>query len=617
MADISQLESALVKADAAGDAEGARILASEIRRMRTVQEPTTQTPDQGPSSGMADIAANPITRFAVAAGSPVMGAGELLPGGLGKWFAEKNAGMKQLVAEGNRGMSDNMQTAGTVADIGGAIASPFLPMLGKGMGVAKTFPQMAKQGAMLGLIGGATTPTGSADLQDKIAPTLVGGGVGGIAAPVVGKVASGISNIVAPLVSQRAVDLGSGRLANTAAGTLAPNVASRLQQALPDETAAQAAAPSGSSEFAALQKLLRGHKGTEFDNVGLSQEAKRLADLRRITPNLQNAEGTRQGLAQPFYSKADKAVVTLDNEMMGLFDRMPKGTLERAADIARMDGRKFQIGQYQPAQQVPTGVLDSASNPITTTIPAQYPKITGESLHYIKRALSDIANAKDPSLGIAVDTQKAARGVLEDYLPAFEKRVPDYETARKTFAANSPPVNQSKILGKMQSVLNSGTGVERVSPFMAALGSGEEALLKRSTGFPRYQQGDLPKVLSPQQMKIVNDIKGQLEREISLSMRERGGQKGAMKALGAEGTKGETLPGLIDYRVTILNSILRRLEGYGGTKIEENTAKLMLPGNVNKLGQLMQEQAANPQGWLGKTTPYFGNIAPGLFGQQE
>ena len=33
MADISQLESALVKADAAGDAEGARVLAGEIRRL--------------------------------------------------------------------------------------------------------------------------------------------------------------------------------------------------------------------------------------------------------------------------------------------------------------------------------------------------------------------------------------------------------------------------------------------------------------------------------------------------------------------------------------------------------------------------------------------------------
>ena len=36
MADIAQLESGLIKADQAGDAEGARILAGEIRRLRTM-----------------------------------------------------------------------------------------------------------------------------------------------------------------------------------------------------------------------------------------------------------------------------------------------------------------------------------------------------------------------------------------------------------------------------------------------------------------------------------------------------------------------------------------------------------------------------------------------------
>lgn len=46
MADITQLESALVKADAAGDTEGARVLAGEIRRLRSAPAPAAS------SSGM-------------------------------------------------------------------------------------------------------------------------------------------------------------------------------------------------------------------------------------------------------------------------------------------------------------------------------------------------------------------------------------------------------------------------------------------------------------------------------------------------------------------------------------------------------------------------------------
>lgn len=44
MADLAQLESALVKADAAGDADGARVLAGEIRRMRSEAPPATGKP---------------------------------------------------------------------------------------------------------------------------------------------------------------------------------------------------------------------------------------------------------------------------------------------------------------------------------------------------------------------------------------------------------------------------------------------------------------------------------------------------------------------------------------------------------------------------------------------
>lgn len=57
MADIQQLERALVKADAAGDADAARAFASEIRKMRTAPQ-ATPTPAQPENTFLGDVAQN-------------------------------------------------------------------------------------------------------------------------------------------------------------------------------------------------------------------------------------------------------------------------------------------------------------------------------------------------------------------------------------------------------------------------------------------------------------------------------------------------------------------------------------------------------------------------------
>jgi len=67
MAELAQLESALVKADAAGDAEGARVLATEVRRMRSESAPAVPpapTPTEKESSLLGNIASGAGNRGA-------------------------------------------------------------------------------------------------------------------------------------------------------------------------------------------------------------------------------------------------------------------------------------------------------------------------------------------------------------------------------------------------------------------------------------------------------------------------------------------------------------------------------------------------------------------------
>lgn len=304
------------------------------------------------------------------------------------------------------------------------------------------------------------------------------------------------------------------------------------------------------------------------------QEAGRMAALEGVKPDLAKAVAAREAVAKPLYAQADKAVVKLDGQMMNLFDRMPKGTLEAAEDIARMEGRVFQMGKYSPATQVASGVLDAAGNPIMKNVPASYPKITGESLHYLKRALSDIANSAPAVKGIGRDAQDAARSVLSDFTKAFEGKVPVYGQARQAFAGASPPVNQAKVIQAMQDTLSGQGGPERATAFQNVLGRGETALLKKSTGFPRYTEVD--QVLNKPQMDAVSKVSQELSRDAE---RATLGQSVDTKHLFEIADKGKgtiSFPTLLSRPAMLVNWIMKQVGHGADERITQDMGKLML-----------------------------------------
>jgi len=159
MADLAQLERALIKADAAGDTAAATAFAGEIRRMRrTAMQPT---PGMNPTADMSGM--------------------DKFRAGMGKAFVDVGRGAGQVLGMGDRASIDEsrkldaplMNTgAGMAGNIAGNVAAYAPLALVPG---ANTVVGAGLTGAAVG----ATQPVGEAD--SRLKNTAIGAGVGALA----------------------------------------------------------------------------------------------------------------------------------------------------------------------------------------------------------------------------------------------------------------------------------------------------------------------------------------------------------------------------------------------------------------------------------------------------
>jgi hypothetical protein len=219
MADIQQLESALVKADAAGNADDARALAAEIRRMRSaapVEQPKQTSFIDGAKQAAGDLTAG-LVRGAGSIGSTILLPADMINQKLRgeDFFSLKDnqerrrqidEGLGILGAETDSGMYATGKIAGEIAGTAGAGG-----VVAKGAQAAGAAPSLVNAIATSGMragsnpgvlnmltrmTGGAIAGGASAGMVD---PDLAGGGavIGGALPPTLaatGKVARTIGN---------------------------------------------------------------------------------------------------------------------------------------------------------------------------------------------------------------------------------------------------------------------------------------------------------------------------------------------------------------------------------------------------------------------------------------
>jgi hypothetical protein len=472
---------------------------------------------------------------------------------------------------------------GVVGGAAGTVASPSVvvnpvtgAVAGSALGYATAKELLNKADVALGLAPQETGMQAMKRSTGNIAEGAAFEVAGGVAGKVVNKLAD-----VGTAIAGKVADINqlpkqlAAKIARKSFETPANVAAGRnaLQEAIKagDDVTAQQALAQGKvvapGAQAVIQKTISKTSPAVQSAKELADEAARMSTIKQITPDLDSAVKVRKVASKPLYEAADKAIVPIDDDVAAVLARMPEGTLAAAANIAKMEGRPFIMGKTTASVMQPTGVLDAAGNPVMREVPGNTAELTGESMHYIRRALSDIAYGS-PAAGVGRDTQIAARGLLDDYLKVFESKVPEYGQARAIYSDLSAPVNQAQVLKEMASVLEKPGGGERVGPFLNVLGRGEEAMLKRAggKGAPRYEA--LSEVLTPDQLKAVRTVADQLAAEASIGKQISAGQELATKLLKDE-LPNYRLPNIFNVIATTANKVLDTL----GVKVGEKTIK--------------------------------------------
>jgi hypothetical protein len=336
--------------------------------------------------------------------------------------------------------------------------------------------------------------------------------------------AKGAGNVVDAITGQRASARAGNIVRNalTEEGRAPQNLAvaqNALANAPPSMTVRQALADVTSPQVQYLGKTVEAKTAPgRALSVQQAQEAERMARLQGATPDLRSAEAMRGNVSTPLYTAATQPTTAVNVlPLTQQIDDLLVANPGNAKLVSALNQVKTGLEASTNAQQV-SSVLDN---------------------------LKDLISNKD---------NKFIVKNLVNVKSTIEQALPGYQQAQQVFAAASPPVNQAKVLGAMQQVLTQPLGVgERAGPFMTALGRGETALLKKSTGAARYD--DLSQVLTPQQMGVVKGVESELKRNAEVVRQTQAGAD-AMKIILEANQSKFRLPSFLDVKVTVTNEVL-------------------------------------------------------------
>lgn len=595
MATIQEIEQALVKADAAGDANAAKMLAAEVRRLRMGQVSQPVTGNTLPNDPEATLG-NRISNFGkgarAAITAPVVGIAQRL--GLEGAQGAADAWREDMKDTGSRpgGLGGQL--------IGGVAVTAPVAMIPGANGVIG--------GALAGGVLGAMQPT--AQGESPAANILTSTAAGGVVPLAINATRGARAMVVDPFTEAGRNRMAGGvlkRMAGNDAGAVAQRLATAAGET-PGFTpsVAQAARNDGVSAF---ERTMRGINPQAFNDLDKSQRGALVDALRSVarTPEERAAAvALRDDSAQSLYGRAfqtdamrrDLAQSQLQQRAMTAGGGIHQGASavegQLAEDLATPGLRELS-SRPMFAQAVNEARTLAANRGVRVADPLQ----SLEGLHNVKLALDDMAN---PGAASALGRNaNAARGDMSSRLTEELATIsPLYGNARQAFAEMSKPINQMDIGQALHDRFVLALADQGNLPFRtnaqsyaAALRNGDQ-VAKTATGF---KGATIDNVMTPEQMKLLRGVARDSEAKAAAEAGGRGVgsdtvQKIAMSNIAAEAG----IPNWLSNIARVPGGWMKRagdvLYGNADEQVRQNLAHLLT--NPQEAAKAMEAAGATP-----------------------
>lgn len=367
-------------------------------------------------------------------------------------------------------------------------------------------------GGLYGLLQGASMPTAEGE---SAAGNMAIGAAAGSAIPVGIRAAKTMRAVAVDPFTEAGRGRMAGNVLKRAAGDDAAAVAQRLATArgnTPGFTPSVAQA-AGNDGISAFERTMRAIDPQSFQALNQEQKGALIAALSSIAKTPEEraiAVQLRDQAVKPLYDAAKQAKVTGDAAFDSLMTRPTmQSAASQAAKLAAERNAKFALSKNQPAQTVPTGLLDAQGNPITTTtqaIPATYP---GQAMHDLKMGLDDAIGT--PGIGGLQGAERnAALDTKAEFLKWLESKIPQYGAARQTYADMSRPINQMDIGQELYNRFVPAIADQGGIPFRTGADAFSRALLRNGDQLARNVTGmkgaTLNGIMEPEQLALLQGV---------------------------------------------------------------------------------------------------------------
>lgn len=523
-----------------------------------------------------------------------VGMGEGINEALRRKEEEYQAGRE---ASGRTGF-DAMRLAGNVIDpvavLGMKGLSSIAPVITAG--------ERIRQGAGIGGAIGLASPVTSGDdfeaekNRQAGAGMAIGGAIpAGIAAA--GGTYNALKNIISPVVSKKGVTRSAVKVVDDVLGDRREGVMERLGQAEAGETAAQAAAPAGSAEFAGLQRIAAKNDPSRYRDMRLAEESqigKMWEDLNKKMWPIGKGELDTANIAGKTLPK-----------LQGEAEKLAGAAARKAEDVRRFSAAgeraDARAQSWYPVEGMPR-------------TPGRYSYADELS----KRADKVAGQAADESLILGEGAR--FKQMQADSLAKHGLRPLDSNSIISSIDAklNVPGQRASKVVQATLNDLKERINTHSVNGVLDAhdlytirkeIGNSVKTFAKENQNWDKRLTSGLEKNIQSSIDDAVVKAGGSRWKEY-LSKYSEGADKinarvqraEDAKKMGVEGLSKAakiakmdeapgTLPNPLHRGVMIVNAIMRRLEGYGGQKTTDEISRLM--ANPKELYAVMK--AATPE----------------------